>query len=253
MFFSTLHSGASVLNFWFDEWFYDVASLSPEESAALPSLRAEGWFLWVPPAGQPGLQAYRSVAEMPQPPRIFTVAGSVASCRGAAALARNVADAYGQPVCAVVSAEQAGWAQGWSACSQWTEAWCNLALACWGLNPTPPSARVRSGSELLLEILNDESLAVDVLVGHSQGSLTLATALAHCERSDLNPAIVTLGGVVDVPARFQHVQQYLGSLDLLGRLNSRLHLAHVSVPNAAHHLNTRWVFHCDAQQLVKSA
>jgi hypothetical protein len=49
--------------------------------------------------------------------------------------------------------------------------------------------------------------------------------------------VITLGSVVELPAQFKAVKQYLGAFDWLGRANSTHGVEHERVPGARHHLN----------------
>jgi hypothetical protein len=51
--------------------------------------------------------------------------------------------------------------------------------------------------------------------------------------------VVTLGAVVAIPRKFRRRHQFPGQLDWFGAMNSRLHVPHIRVPSAWHHLNTR--------------
>ncbi|WP_238229851.1 hypothetical protein [Methylobacterium hispanicum] len=91
-----------------DAVFYDVAAIRPHETAKLAFwLAREGAIIMVPPSGS---SAELEVFLTPQEyfasggeGTALTVAGVGSSALGAAAFARNVADALGKPVVAVVS------------------------------------------------------------------------------------------------------------------------------------------------------
>jgi hypothetical protein len=55
-----------------------------------------------------------------------------------------------------------------------------------------------------------------------------------------------------MPNQFQHVQQFLGSLDWFGGFNSRLSLPRCPVPHAWHHLNRRLPYHLDAVKTLQT-
>ncbi len=101
-----------------------------------------------------------------------------------------------------------------------------------------------------------------LLVGHSKGNLLISSALNHMYRELQGPdgsstdgpddpfnslVVVTLGAVVDLPRALikkENQHQLLGSLDLLGRLNSRSMFGDIPpdsirVDGAGHHLNTK--------------
>lgn len=98
-----------------------------------------------------------------------------------------------------------------------------------------------SDIEALKALLVDDS-KINLLVGHSKGSLIISSALYKLERSLKElPAlhVLTLGAVVRFPEQLNDVKQYLGEIDVLGKMNSRnLHqINHQLVPNAWHTLN----------------
>ena len=91
--------------------------------------------------------------------------------------------------------------------------WCAQFLA-W-----PFAAKGKSGSDLLLEVLADPDVPVSRLVGHSKGCADLARALQALEQTGwpahLEPAVITIGGVVQLPRRLKNVRQLLGEYDWL--------------------------------------
>ncbi|MGH9023609.1 MAG: hypothetical protein ACRDV9_11010 [Acidimicrobiia bacterium] len=110
----------------------------------------------------------------------------------------------------------------------------------------------------LVDILIARPRNLELLVGHSRGSLLIDFVLEQFVRElegDDHPLfeqlrIVTLGTVVSLPRRFGHVKQYLGELDWFGGLNSRHGVPHEKVAGAWHHLNRRLPHHLDAVQLL---
>ena len=95
-----------------DVLFYDVTSVTKQETHHLAaSIVHEGDILLVPPTGAGALSIFRSVEDLlAQGPTAaaLAVAGVGSSSLGAAAFARNVADALGAPVAAVVSGPLVG-------------------------------------------------------------------------------------------------------------------------------------------------
>jgi hypothetical protein len=110
-----------------------------------------------------------------------------------------------------------------------------------------------------------------LLVGHSKGNLLISSALNHLchelqgpdgETSDgpddpfNSLVVVTLGAVVDLPTALvkkENQYQFLGSLDLLGRVNSRsivgdIPAEAIRVDGAGHHLNTRIPAYLDVRK-----
>ena len=91
-----------------DAIFYDLKVIHPQEAAALaPWLAREGALLIVPPSGAGMLRMCLDIDDFAGAggagTRILAVAGVGSSALGTAAFARNVADAFGEPVAAVVS------------------------------------------------------------------------------------------------------------------------------------------------------
>jgi hypothetical protein len=64
--------------------------------------------------------------------------------------------------------------------------------------------------------------------------------------------ITTLGAVVGLPPAFKKVKQYLGALDWFGRANSSLGVMHERVPEAGHHLNSRFPYHMSVAALLNA-
>ena len=91
-----------------DGIFYDIGKVTREEALTIaPWLAREGAILVVPPTGAGSLVLCGTVDDFFAAGgpgiRILVVAGVGSSALGAAAFARNVADAFGTPVAAVVS------------------------------------------------------------------------------------------------------------------------------------------------------
>lgn len=112
-----------------------------------------------------------------------------------------------------------------------------------------------------------------LLIGHSKGNLLISSALNHMchelrgldgdasgDRDDPfnSLVVVTLGAVVDLPKAFikpENQYQFLGSLDLLGRLNSRSIAGNVDraimIDGAGHHLNRKIPAYLDIAKVLK--
>jgi hypothetical protein len=265
-----------------DSLVYDVGSLSPEELAQLsPVTDREGGVVVVPPTGRGALRHYRTALRFLNAEgdriRALAVAGVGSSVVGTVALARNVADAIGADVAGVVTGygltdlvtESLG---GWllfaaldrarMRVEEWVET-STVALA--GAIPAAVAARDLEplghlrpvpGPDVatVTEILRADPPELVLLVGHSRGNLLLDVVLEEFVDGLVGDGhglfdrlhVVTFGAVVDPPPEFRHVQQFLGSLDWLGRLNSRRGTPRSSVPRAGHHLNRRLPFHLDA-------
>lgn len=95
------------------------------------------------------------------------------------------------------------------------------------------------------------------VVGHSKGNLVLAGALAELAGEDAtyrlpDVNIVLLSALTALPPKVGHHYQFIGSLDGLGKLNSRLNIEHTEVPGAMHHLNTKLPFALNAVEQIRS-
>ncbi|EXI67929.1 MAG: hypothetical protein AW08_01533 [Candidatus Accumulibacter adjunctus] len=131
------------------------------------------------------------------------------------------------------------------------------------LRPIPAAERGTSETKILYRLLVNDQTPVRLLVGHSKGCYSIATALDMLvkekpdDAQDLGKSlkIVTLGAVVRLPSAFSRVTQLLGKLDSFGLANSTGALTDwmlrvlrgniteapfVAVPFATHSLNTRF-------------
>jgi hypothetical protein len=142
----------------------------------------------------------------------------------------------------------------------------------------PPSLDVSCLNEILLvRYLNATrpKMKIRLLVGHSKGSLLISSALNHMNNElisiignekyhseDLsmkNLVVVTLGAVVDLPTELikrENQYQFLGSLDCLGRLNSRSLFGDIAegvtwIDGAGHYLNTKIPGHLDVKAVLQ--
>src|SRR5581483_6405053 len=92
-----------------DAAFYDVSAITEAEAVALaPWLARQGAIVVTPPSGGAPLRVYETLKHFLESPdrevvRTLAVAGVGSSALGGAALARNVADARGETVAAIVS------------------------------------------------------------------------------------------------------------------------------------------------------
>jgi hypothetical protein len=266
-----------------DSLFYDVGRVSLTEAQGLaPWLVAEGAILLVPPSGGDDLRAFDSVDEFGAAGgancRALTVAGVGSSALGAAAFARNVADAVGDSVAAVVSGygladvitEGAG---GWF----WFGTINRMRRAFQTLGqlapqtparssrpmPDPVGAAERSVSRDLrtaIDLLTDARFRFDLVVGHSKGNLVLSEALfAQVRRAKAAqrpvPAetlIVTMSAAITMPPAFPTIVDVMGDWDWFGRLNSDAAIPiDVGVPQAWHHTNTELENHLPVTAVLR--
>jgi hypothetical protein len=111
----------------------------------------------------------------------------------------------------------------------------------------------------LLDILLARPEKLFLVAGHSKGSLLISFVLGHMVdelEGDDHPffrelAVLTLGAVVDLPEQFVHRHQFLGELDLLGKVNSRADVPHQVVAGAGHHLNPKIPYFMDVAGVLK--
>ena len=267
-------------NAFFDSLFYDVCKLKPEETDGLsPLLNREGSIINVPPAASNRpIKHYRNATEFLREQqsdvRAVVVAGVGSSALGTAALARNVANAYGIDAAGIISgygasdmlAEAMG---GWffygatdamqheirEAINRLPKTFANSSKQA----TSSESALRQTDISTLDEILGASPPKLSLLVGHSKGDLLIDFALERFAKKHNNTAhpfceelrIVTFGAVTDLPRQFKRVHQFIGSIDWFGGMNSRLDVPHIKIPNAWHHLNTSLSFHLPAESVLK--
>jgi hypothetical protein len=271
-----------------DGLFYDVGIMSAEERAQLASPRKiEGVILEVGPSAAPSLKLWESLADCPAlPPRYaaITVAGVGSSALGAAALARNVADAVGAPVLAVVSGLGMGdlaseamggfflfgglnaLRHGFAALDRSLDAmWWMVPKAArpsFGAFDPGRSFQLSRYSEDVkaLTTLLAERVETDLLVGHSKGNLVISEALyALRDQHEARFAaiadrlrVVTFGARIAMPPEIATVIDVMGEYDSFGAFNSRPDIARdVTVPGAWHHTNTRLAHHVPVTRQLK--
>jgi hypothetical protein len=135
----------------------------------------------------------------------------------------------------------------------------------------PSNPDVAALHDILLERYQRHgNMNLRLLVGHSKGNLLISAVLNHMshglrgktsgkDKSFHNLAVVTLGSVVDLPLDMIHEEnqyQFLGTLDLLGRMNSRSIGGDIgrkqAIPGVWHSLNTRLPGHMDLKALLKN-
>jgi len=271
-----------------DRMFYDVDVLNSDEREALQQAgKIEGRILEVGTSWQPSLRMWNRLEECDQlAPRYaaISVAGVGSSALGAAALARNTADALRGKVLAVVSgqglADIASEAMGGyflfgglnamrhsvNGFERWFKTLTALSpFASWasiptldpgqGLSPAHYSEDVRA----LIALLSGR-VECDWLVGHSKGNLVISEALYGLRRQDRSRfnevaeriPIVTFGARIAMPTEVARVVDVMGDLDGFGAFNSRPDIAvDIPVPGAWHHTNTRLPMHVDVRRVLE--
>ena len=251
-------------NFVLDALFYDVKVITPEEAFYISdSLAAEGAILIVPPSGLGALTLCETIDEFVLRgggnARALAVAGIGGSALGAAAFARNVADAIDAPVAVVVS--------GYGIADAITEAFGGSFFFghLRGLRPLLESlddlagrpkvgaqrdgtaARTSLDTRTVQALLADPRLSFPLLAGHSKGNLVLSAALHNLSKQDegrvaelaQHTKIVTIGTRIAMPSAFTDVVDVMGEWDWFGEINSRRFIrADQRVAHAWHHTNT---------------
>jgi hypothetical protein len=267
------------------DWlFYDVGVLSHSEAVALsPWLAAEGAILFVPPTGAGQLEVCASIDDFAgayaSKVHALAVAGVGSSALGAAAFARNVADALQEPVAAVVSgyglADLATEALGgfflFGAANalrhqfEWLD---RLRESGAVVDPSTSSASGTTESAMQASkdtrtvqgLLSHKALKMKLLIGHSKGNLVISEALfkmkakdsAHLKRLGKQILIVTVSAKIAMPPDFEYIVDIIGQIDGFGALNSRWDLGtEVTVPFAWHHTNTELPMHLPVTQTLR--
>lgn len=268
-----------------DAVFYNVGNLSNDEAHGLaPRYAAEGAILEVGPSDAPALNIWRGLeayGDRGGDYAALVVAGVGSSALGTAAFARDVANAAGAPVLAVVS--------GYGLADLATEALGGYFLFGtlnsarhmfeWlddlrldrssdvadtiksGTFPTNPAELVRMSEDVCTVIhLLAGATRFRWLVGHSKGNLVLSEALfalrseqpaafaALCQGTD----IITVSARIAMPRGFARIIDVMGDLDGLGALNSRQDIpTDKAVPMAWHHTNTELPFHLPVTETLR--
>jgi hypothetical protein len=250
-----------------DGLFYDVKVITPDEAFYISdSLAAEGSIMIVPPSGCGSLTLCDTLEEFAlrggRDVHALAVAGVGGSALGAAAFARNVADAVEGPVAVVVS--------GYGLADIVTESFGGHFLFghLRGLRPVfealddfagrpkfgvadkgvdSGQSRTCLDTKTVSALLADPRLSFDLLVAHSKGNLVLSAALhALAQRDPARTAelaegttIITFGARIAMPPVFADVIDVIGAWDWFGEMNSRPYIStDRRVPNAGHHTNT---------------
>jgi hypothetical protein len=269
---TTTLNGLQQRNALLDAVFYDVSVVTAAEIPDVAFwLAREGAILLVPPSGHGQLQVFLT------PEAFFADAGDVAaltiagvgsSALGAAAFARNVADALQEPVAAVVSGyglsdvltEAIGGFFLFGALNSVRHAFepfdalSKMFTKSEALSDKPQSvrlARTSRDTETTVALLKDKRLTARLLVGHSKGNLVLSEALYAIASENESTAvslgeqcsIITMSAKIGMPRHFRRVLDVMGEWDGFGMLNSRpdIRSDHI-VPNAWHSTNREFPF-----------
>lgn len=252
-----------------DALYYDVKALSADETFYISdSIASEGLIMIVPPTGGGMLTLCDSVEEFRlrggKDVRALAVAGIGGSAIGAAAFARNVADAIDAPVAAVVSGYGLGDIVNEAIGGAFLFGWLghirsNLEviddvvgrpkLGAYGKRDEDADSQRKTGldADTVATLLADPSLSFTLIAGHSRGNRVIADALYALKGTEpgrietlANTArIVTFGGRIKMPEAFTDVIDVVGELDWFGELNSRPKIAtDIKAPFSGHSTNT---------------
>ncbi|MGV1769456.1 cell envelope biogenesis protein OmpA [Agrobacterium vitis] len=251
-----------------DALYYDIRALTSDEAFYISdALAAEGLIMIVPPTGQGMLTLCETVDEYllrgGREVRAMAVAGIGGSAAGAAAFARNVADAIKAPVCAVVS----GYGLGDVVAEALGGAFFFGPLGFLRRNfemiddlvgrpqfgayqrrpkPSQPPRRTSLDADTVQALLCHPDLRFNLVTGHSKGNLIVAEALNAIEKEAPERLtilaerlqIITFSTRVGLPAPFSPPLAIIGELDWYGELNATAKVTNiVRVARAGHSTN----------------
>ena len=182
-----------------DALYYDVKALTADETFYISdSIASEGLIMIVPPTGGPMLTLCDSVDEYRlrggRDVHALAVAGMGGSAIGAAAFARNIANAIGEPVAAVVSGYGLGDIVNEAIGGAFLFGWLgnvrsNLEviddmvgrpkLGAYGKRDAEVDGEKSRGldADTVASLLSDPTLSFTLISGHSRGNRVIADAL----------------------------------------------------------------------------
>ena len=265
-----------------DAFFYDIKVVTPDEAFYISdSLAAVGSLLIVPPSGQGQLTLcdtldeyfLRGGAEV----TVLALAGAGGSALGAAAFARNVADAVGKPVATVVPgygiADAIGEVMGGTFLFGWLgqvrhgfESVDDLSgRPHYGVDPEKNAAAAACPHhcrdvQTVLALLADPRAKIGLLAAHSRGNTMLSEALTAMRGIDAkrladiaaSARVVTFGAKIAMPPVFTDVIDVIGEWDWFGEINSRPFIAtDRRIGNVGHHTNTEIPGHIDVANVLR--
>ncbi len=278
-FFPALH----LRNHALDAYFYDMRALSRDDvEKARQSPNVEGGVLIVEPGLNGAIEFVRSAADYfsyaeHRRPRALCAPGVGSSALGAAAFARNVADAIDAPVAAVVAGYGVRDAL-WEGLGGWfwfrrLNVWRRelelreaeiLAASAWP--PTLPPVRITNllspDTRTLRALFAADAPAFDLIVGLSKGNLSIAEALYQALDDAPDAAarlletahIVTISAAIYMPNGARRVTDTMGQLDDFGKENAHDDVEiDIEMPGAWHHTNTELCASLSVVEAVRKA
>ncbi len=265
-----------------DAFFYDIKVVTPEEAFYISdSLAAVGSILIVPPSEAGSLTLCDTLDEFflrgGTDVSVLALAGAGGSALGAAAFARNVANAIGKPVATVVPgyglADALGEAMGGSFLFGWLghvrhgfESIDEMSgRPHYGVDPEKNAAAAACKDrcrdmQTVLALLADPRAKIALFAAHSRGNGVLAEALKTLKGIDAarvreiadTARIVTFGGKIAMPPVFTRVVDVIGQWDWYGEMNSQPFIAtDRKVSGAWHHTNTDIPGHIDVTNVLR--
>lgn len=252
-----------------DAMFYDIKTLTSDEAFYISdSLAAEGMLMIVPPTGKGMLTLCDTVDEYllrgGLDVHVMAVAGIGGSAAGAAAFARNVADAVDAPVAAVVSGYGLGDIISEAMGSNFLfgplgflrhnfEMIDDLVgrpqLGDYARHRTTANSPRRSSldTDTVEALLMNDKLDFNLITGHSKGNLIIAEALRSLETAAPERLeslgeklkLVSFATRIAVPPALSPAVAIMGELDWYGELNATAPAAGtIRVPRSGHSTNT---------------
>lgn len=252
-----------------DALYYDIRALTSDEAFYISgALAAEGLIMIVPPTGQGMLTLCETVDEYllrgGRQVRVMAVAGIGGSAAGSAAFARNVADAVGAPVAAVVSGYGLGDLVAEALGSTFFFGHLGFLRRNFemiddmvgrphfgdytrrpSLHDTP--RRTSLDADTVEALLMHRELRFDLVTGHSKGNLIVTEALgaiaeeAPSRLTQLSERmrVISFGTRIALPAPLAAPLSIMGELDWYGEMNATGPATNtVRVPRAGHSTNT---------------
>lgn len=265
---TTMQETAHHFSEMIDHLLYDVGNVMPEEAIRLaPRWAVEGIILIVPPTGKGLLHLHDTIDEFfdyrGERATSLVVASPGCSALGAAAFARNIANATGEPVAAVlpryaigdVATEALG---GLMQIAAKTPLGGLLRAAFTGRRRAPKPETLESSHDtaMIQALLTDYRMSFDLIVGHHKGNAVLAHALSamnarsprQTERVGMTTSVVTFGTPAALPLPFDHVVRVIGEHDR----HAAPGLADHIVSGAGHHTNSALRGHLPVTQTLKT-